>query len=88
MWALFGYLFKILTGESSQHISISFSHIHLPSQLTLSFVHALCTKIDRKELWTSLLRDNPGSGAWVVGGDFIVIIDAHQKRGGMTFQSF
>ena len=31
------------------------------------------------------MLDNPGSDAWLVGGDFNVILDADEKNGGRPF---
>nr|XP_027083663.1 uncharacterized protein LOC113705962 [Coffea arabica] len=76
----------LVVGESPQHVSVRLSHDHVPgSQLVVSFVHARCTPGERCELWEGLLRDNPGSAAWLVGGDFNVILDAGEKKGGRAF---
>ena len=48
-------------------------------------MHAQCTAADREELWASLLRDNPKSGAWLVDGDYNAITDAYEKREGCLF---
>ncbi|XP_071933698.1 uncharacterized protein [Coffea arabica] len=78
--------FDVIIGESSQHVSARLSHDHLPeSQLVVSFVHTRCTTIEREELWAGLLSDSPASTAWLVGGDFNVISDADEKRGGRPF---
>ncbi|XP_071928071.1 uncharacterized protein [Coffea arabica] len=51
----------------------------------MSFVHAKCSVDERKELWTSLLHDKPTLLPWCIGGDFNVILAAHEKRGGRPF---
>ena len=67
-------------------MSIRLSHDHIPgSQFVISFVHARCTSVERSELWAGLLRDSISSDAWLVGGDFNVILDADEKRGGRPF---
>ncbi|XP_027120639.2 uncharacterized protein [Coffea arabica] len=76
----------LVVGESPQHVSVRLSHDHVPgSHLVVSFVHARCTPVERCELWEGLMRDNPGSAAWIVGGDFNVILDAEEKKGGRAF---
>ena len=87
VWFFFQENFSgVVIGESSQHVSVRLSHDHLPeSQLIVSFMHARCTTIERKELWAGLLSDNLASAAWLVGGDFNVISDADEKRGGRPF---
>ena len=65
-----------IIGESPQHVSIRLSHDHIPgSRVVVPFVHARCTADERIELWADLLRDNPGPDAWLVGGDFNVILE-------------
>ena len=72
----------VVVGECSQHISVEFSHFQLLVFVTLSFVHARCTASKGEGLWKGLLHDNPGMGAWLVGGNFDVVTKAHEKRGG------
>ena len=53
--------------------------------MIFSFVHSLCSVEGRQDLWEKLLADKPYSLPWCIGGDFNVIIDAHEKRGGRPF---
>nr|XP_027086510.1 uncharacterized protein LOC113708247 [Coffea arabica] len=87
IWVFFQEPFSgLVVGESPQHVSVRLSHDHVPgSHLVVSFVHARCTPVERCELWEGLMRDNPGSAAWLVGGDFNVILDAEEKKGGRAF---
>lgn len=66
--------------ESTQHISIFVQHGQFSIPFLLCAVHAKCTVEERVELWDTLLFDRPSSGAWVVYGDFNVIVDAQEKR--------
>ena len=40
---------------------------------------------ERRELWSSLLRDKPRASSWCIGGDFNVITTPHEKGGGRPF---
>ena len=90
VWVFFKEPFSgLVIGESPQHVSVRLSHTHLPgSHLVVSFVHARCTPEERCVLWDGLLRDNPGFAAWVVGGNFNVILEAEEKKGGRAFDPF
>ncbi|XP_027166413.1 uncharacterized protein LOC113766418 [Coffea eugenioides] len=72
-------------GNSSQHITISVQHPWLTRPLCFSFVHAKCTLEERRTMWQDLLVDKPDSMAWCVCGDFNVIGDPIEKRGGRPF---
>ncbi|XP_071921862.1 uncharacterized protein [Coffea arabica] len=75
-----------MVGERVQHASFLVYHNCLPIHLTVSVVHALCTREERRALWRDLLRDKPLHGPWLVGGDFNVVIDAGEKKGGLPFR--
>ena len=74
-----------IVGSSDQHISLDVQNPLLPSSIIMSFVHAKCSVDERKELWTSLLHDKPTLLPWCIGGDFNVILAAHEKRGERPF---
>ncbi|XP_027156449.1 uncharacterized protein LOC113757288 [Coffea eugenioides] len=75
----------LLVGNSNQHISLSISHPWLLGPMIFSFVLAMCTIEGRQELWANLLSDKPQALPWCIGGDFNVIVDATEKRGGRPF---
>lgn len=74
-----------ILGESRQHLSLRVQHNFLPSSVCMSFLHASCTADDRVHLWEALLVDKPPSDPWLIGGDFNVILDSEEKRGGRPF---
>ncbi|KAI0504096.1 hypothetical protein KFK09_015043 [Dendrobium nobile] len=48
-----------------------------------SFVYAACTRLNRLNLWEQLLNfANNINGPWCVGGDFNIIANANERRGG------
>ncbi|XP_071921792.1 uncharacterized protein [Coffea arabica] len=71
--------------NSDQHISLAVQHPLLPSSVTMSFVHAKCSRDERRDLWLNLLADKPSSSPWCIGGDFNTILAPHEKRGGRPF---
>ncbi|XP_071918880.1 uncharacterized protein [Coffea arabica] len=86
IWVLFSApITCTIIGNSSQHITLLVHHPWLPRSLCFSFVHARCTMKERRILWQDLLTDKPTSLPWCVCGDFNVIIDPHEKRGGRPF---
>ncbi|XP_027082606.1 uncharacterized protein [Coffea arabica] len=75
-----------MVGEGVQHASFLVYHNCLPIPLTVSVVHALCTREERRALWSALMRDKPLHEPWFVGGDFNVVVDAGEKEGGLPFR--
>ncbi|KAI0524341.1 hypothetical protein KFK09_003708 [Dendrobium nobile] len=48
-----------------------------------SFVYAACTRLNRLNLWEKLVNfANNINGPWCVGGDFNIIANANERRGG------
>ncbi|XP_027174232.1 uncharacterized protein LOC113773826 [Coffea eugenioides] len=76
----------VRVGEGEQHFSFRVLHSVLPTPLTISFVHAFCTTDERRALWGGLMRDKPVDGPWLVGGDFNVVVDEGEKKGGWLFR--
>lgn len=86
LWIFYSAPFNCsLVGNSIQHISLSIQHPWLPGPMIFSFVHAMCSVEGHCDLWQNLLSDKPRSLPWCIGGDFNVIVDAHEKRGGRPF---
>ncbi|XP_027120509.2 uncharacterized protein [Coffea arabica] len=86
LWILYKYPFNCsVLGNSTQHISLMVSHPWLPGSMIFSFVHAACTEEGRRELWANLLLDKPQALPWCIGGDFNVIVEASEKKGGRPF---
>ncbi|KAI3473655.1 hypothetical protein Pfo_031429 [Paulownia fortunei] len=74
--------FQILRDhEQLLHIEISSKLIASP--ILVTSVYAKCSTSDRKELWDELrkIADELDSKPWLVGGDFNVILDPHEKKG-------
>nr|XP_027127799.1 uncharacterized protein LOC113743944 [Coffea arabica] len=74
-----------MVGEGAQHASFLVYHNCLPIPVTISIVHAWCTREERRALWSGLLRDKPLHGPWLVGGDFNVVVETGEKKGGLPF---
>ncbi|XP_027077095.1 uncharacterized protein [Coffea arabica] len=72
-------------GESNQHLSLQIDSALFAVPIIFSFVHAKCTALQRVELWDSLLADKPTQSAWLLVGDFNVIVSEEEKRGGVPF---
>ncbi|XP_071924868.1 uncharacterized protein [Coffea arabica] len=70
-------------GESSQHLTIQVRCHLFPTPIHLSCIHAKCTGHERTILWHDLLRDNPGSSPWFLVGDFNMITNGEEKKGGL-----
>ncbi|XP_059310169.1 uncharacterized protein LOC132061351 [Lycium ferocissimum] len=52
-------------------------------EMTVTLVYAKCDRIERIELWDSLYNlASDMNTPWLVGGDFNVITDEHEKYGG------
>ncbi|XP_019223731.1 PREDICTED: uncharacterized protein LOC109205471 [Nicotiana attenuata] len=53
------------------------------SDLYITALYAKCTPKERRELWSSLeLTNLQVNGPWCIGGDFNVILDPDEKKGG------
>ncbi|OIT33861.1 hypothetical protein A4A49_52065 [Nicotiana attenuata] len=51
--------------------------------LSITTLYAKCTPKERRELWSSLeLTNLQVNGPWCIGGDFNVILDPDEKKGG------
>ncbi|XP_027156511.1 uncharacterized protein LOC113757398 [Coffea eugenioides] len=74
-----------VVGSSSQHVTVSVQHPWMDGSLCFSFVHAKCALGERRVLWQDLMADKPSSRLWCVCGDFNVIADPSEKRGGWPF---
>ncbi|XP_027150236.1 uncharacterized protein LOC113771239 [Coffea eugenioides] len=86
LWVFYSLPFTCsVLGRSSQHISLLVYHSWLPGNLVVSFVHASCSREERRALWHALLADKPTSVPWCVCGDFNVILEPQEKRGGRPF---
>lgn len=67
-----------------QHVTLQVRHLHLPCPITLSFVHAGCKREDRVSLWEDLLSSTPENSPWLLCGDFHLVLNSQEKRGGRT----
>ena len=73
-------------GLRSTHLSLIVQRPFLPSSVTMSFVHAKCSREERRDLWLNLLPDKPSKSPWCIGGNFNTILAPHEKRGGQPFR--
>lgn len=66
-----------------QQITIKVHHAGTSTDLYITVVYAKCTPVKRKELWSSLEDMHYHiSGPWRIRGDFNVILDPVEKKGG------
>ncbi|KAI3461929.1 hypothetical protein Pfo_018592 [Paulownia fortunei] len=74
--------FQILR-DHDQLLHIEISSKLIASPILVTPVYAKCNASDRKELWDELrtIADESYSKPWLVGGDFNVILDPHEKKG-------
>lgn len=63
--------------------SISF-HVNRASEgdIKLTTVYAKCNRAERLTLWEDLRLVNDTDEPWIVGGDFNIILNSDEKRGG------
>ncbi|XP_027156573.1 uncharacterized protein LOC113757588 [Coffea eugenioides] len=87
VWVFYQSLFACqCIGESSQHLTIQVRSHLFPTPIHLSCIHAKCTEHEREILWHDLLSDNSGSYPWFLVGDFNMITNGEEKRGGLPFR--
>ena len=87
IWVFFNAPFSCeLLRASTQCLSLSVSHPHFSGSVVVSFVHAKWTLTERVPLWRDLLQAKP-QGAWCVLGDFNVVVDPSEKKGGRPYQA-
>lgn len=48
----------------------------------MSMVYARCNRAERLDLWETLRQTSHTNDPWIVGGDFNIILNADEKRGG------
>ena len=86
LWLFYNGPFNlVLVGEGEQNASFLVYHNSLPVPLTISIVHAACTREERRALWSALRRDKPLHGSWLMGGDVNVVVDTGERKGGLPF---
>ena len=75
-----------VAGKGDQFLSLDICHPHLSAPITFATIHVASTVEERKVLWGGLLRCQPHQKPWIVVGDFIVVIEPWEKRGGRPFR--
>ena len=68
--------------KSCQHLSLQVQYQLLPSTVYFSFVYAKCTVQERQMLWADLMVGTPSDVPWFLTGDFNVIVNDGEQRGG------
>ncbi|KAL6551326.1 hypothetical protein OROMI_021814 [Orobanche minor] len=66
--------------EQMLHVEVNCSSI--PSVFFLTVVYGRNTKIQRRDLWDDLLSVSQNQVPWMVGGDFNIILQPEEKKGG------
>ncbi|XP_075097952.1 uncharacterized protein LOC142175266 [Nicotiana tabacum] len=70
--------------DTEQQLTIKVYYQDICNHIMMTFVYAKCSSLERLELWDNLYylasdMDLP----WVVGGNFNVILNEEEKRGGL-----
>ncbi|KAL6582742.1 hypothetical protein OROMI_004820 [Orobanche minor] len=66
--------------EQMLHVEVNCSS--MPSVFCLTVVYGRNTKIQRREVWDDLLSVSQNQVPWMVGGDFNIILQSEEKKGG------
>ncbi|XP_071939205.1 uncharacterized protein [Coffea arabica] len=66
-------------------ISFDAVEVNTSGELVVSFAHVSYSREERRTLWRDLLVDKPTSVPWCVCGDFNVIMEPQETRGGQPF---
>ncbi|KAL6536656.1 hypothetical protein OROMI_026237 [Orobanche minor] len=66
--------------EQMLHVEVNCSSI--PTMFFLTVVYGRHTKIQRRDLWDDLLSVSQNQVPWMVGGDFNIILQPEEKKGG------
>ncbi|KAL6564968.1 hypothetical protein OROMI_016418 [Orobanche minor] len=66
--------------EQMLHVEVNCSSI--PTVFFLTVVYGRNTKIQRRDLWDDLLSVSQNQVPWMVGGDFNIILQPEEKKGG------
>lgn len=86
IWIFFDSEFLgTIISESDQYIAILFSHTSFSVDFMCIFVHAHCCISERKILWTDLSSIIKADTPVFIQGDFNVILNADEKKGGNLF---
>nr|XP_027082134.1 uncharacterized protein LOC113704429 [Coffea arabica] len=87
LWVFFNLPFVgFVTTEGDQFLSLEISHPQLSAPLTVTAVHAASTGEERRVLWDGVLHCQPHQRPWIVVGDFNVVVEPWEKRGGRPFR--
>ncbi|KAL6570156.1 hypothetical protein OROMI_014670 [Orobanche minor] len=68
--------------NSEQILHVEVSCISIPCVYYLTVVYGRNTKIQRRDLWDDLLSVSQNQVPWMVGGDFNIILQPEEKKGG------
>ncbi|XP_071906092.1 uncharacterized protein [Coffea arabica] len=72
--------------EGDQFFSLEICHPHVSVPITVTAVYAASTLEARRVLWDGLLQCQPHHKLWIVVGDFNVVVEPWEKRGGRPFR--
>ncbi|KAL6570175.1 hypothetical protein OROMI_014689 [Orobanche minor] len=68
--------------EQMLHVEVNCSSI--PTVFFLTVAYGRNTKIQRRDLWDDLLSVSQNQVPWMVGGDFNIILQPEEKKGGAS----
>ncbi|XP_040988930.1 uncharacterized protein LOC121236546 [Juglans microcarpa x Juglans regia] len=70
----------MVLSSSAQHVTVSILFDSHP--IVVSVVYAKCNYLERRELWSQLQLDLPTDDPWLCIGDFNIIREDMEQRGG------
>ncbi|XP_060194894.1 uncharacterized protein LOC132624080 [Lycium barbarum] len=70
--------------DTEQSITVKLNFQDLNKDMVVTMVYAKCSEVERLQLWDSLyLLTSSMASPWMMGGDFIVIMNEEEKIGGL-----
>ncbi|XP_042962572.1 uncharacterized protein LOC122296840 [Carya illinoinensis] len=85
LWILWDKGVKVVLVESTNQFITVVTEFQ-GKQVCISFVYAKCTQVEHRKLWQSLSNGVRGSTPWLVLGDFNIIRNDLERRGGRPRQ--
>ncbi|KAL0368125.1 UNVERIFIED_CONTAM: hypothetical protein Scaly_1031400 [Sesamum calycinum] len=83
IWCFMDYLMNCdILSSHEQFLHPRFSTDLLPHDFLCTWVYAKHTRAKRRELWNEIRNIDPGCEPWLLGGDFNIILEANERKGG------
>ncbi|KAL0393384.1 UNVERIFIED_CONTAM: hypothetical protein Sradi_2561200 [Sesamum radiatum] len=71
-----------ILSSHEQFLHPRFSTDLLPHDFLYTWVYAKHTRAERRELWNEIRNIDPSCEPWLLGGDFNIILEANERKGG------